>query len=111
MATNVSAWATLGGKGMSAHAELSDVFGSVQFIYHNTKKSKGGLLFLQILFDFFILYEFVLNCMKKETKEKKFTIRISQEFHDMLKELKDEYGTMENGLKKIYEQWKERRKK
>ena len=49
--------------------------------------------------------------MKKEIKEKKFTIRISQELHDILKELKDEYGTMENGLKKIYEQWKERRKK
>jgi len=44
-------------------------------------------------------------------KEKKFTIRIDEEFHDILKDLKFEYGTMENGLRKIYEYWKERRKK
>lgn len=46
--------------------------------------------------------------MKKE-KSKKYTIRIDEEFHDILKDLKFEYGTMENGLRKVYEYWKERK--
>jgi len=49
--------------------------------------------------------------MKKKEQDKKYTIRISQEIHDLLLELKEEYGTLENGLRKIFEQWKERRKK
>ena len=48
--------------------------------------------------------------MKKE-KSKKYTIRVDEEIHDLLKELKKEYGTLENGLRKVFEQWKERRKK
>jgi hypothetical protein len=48
--------------------------------------------------------------MKKE-KPKKYTIRVDEEIHDLLKELKKEYGTLENGLRKVFEQWKERRKK
>ena len=47
----------------------------------------------------------------KTNKEKKYTIRIDEEFHDLLKTLKSEYGTMENGLRKVYEYWKERKKK
>lgn len=47
----------------------------------------------------------------KKNKEKKYTIRINQEIHELLIELKEEYGTLENGLRKIFEQWKERKKK
>ena len=43
-------------------------------------------------------------------KNKKYTIRISSEIHLILMELKSEYGTLENGLNKIIEQWKEIKK-
>ena len=46
----------------------------------------------------------------KKKELKKYTIRIDEEFHDLLKDLKSEYGTMENGLRKIYEFWKQRKK-
>ena len=48
--------------------------------------------------------------MKKKEQDKKYTIRISQEIHDLLLELKEEYGTLENGLSKIFKQWKETRR-
>lgn len=39
----------------------------------------------------------------------KYTIRISKEFHESLKNLIKEHGTLENALNKIYEFWKERK--
>ena len=47
----------------------------------------------------------------KKKELKKYTIRIDEEIHDLLKELKKEFGTLENGLKKIIKFWREKNDK
>ena len=57
------------------------------------------------------MYEIVLNRMKKKELNKKYTIRVDEEDHSLLQELVNDYGTLENALKKVIEYWKGKGKK
>jgi len=47
----------------------------------------------------------------KKKELKKYTIRIDEEDHSLLQELSKEFGTLENGLKKIIKFWREKNDK